>query len=389
MGGMSRGPETLLLAVALACNICCGDEEAGGNASAGGAGSGEAGASGASGGATAGASGLDGGRAGQYSSQDSGAAATAGSEVAGGGESNNAGQGGAGTGGEAAVGGVGKDAGQGGTDAGRAGDAGASNAGDGGTQQPPACKRGVAYGEHSLADLAALAQGGVHWWYNWSPAPESAVAGGYASLGAEFVPMVWGGSFEVENVKERIPADAEYLLGFNEPNFYAQANLSAAEAAARWPDVERIADDLGLGLVSPAVNFCGGGCHETDPFAYLDSFLAACSGCRVDYIGAHWYACDGPALTWYLGELKKYGKPIWLTEFSCGDGEDRSLEKQMSYMTDAVAILEADPDVFRYAWFSGRTTAIPNVDLLAADGVLTSLGELYLSLPHHDPACAP
>jgi hypothetical protein len=34
----------------------------------------------------------------------------------------------------------------------------------------------------------------------------------------------------------------------------------------------------------------------------------------------------------------------------------------------------------RYAWFSGRTTAIPNVNLLGADGQLTELGQLYESL---------
>jgi hypothetical protein len=50
-------------------------------------------------------------------------------------------------------------------------------------------------------------------------------------------------------------------------------------------------------------------------------------------------------------------------------------------MREAVAILEADPDVFRYAWFSGRTSAIPNVDLLGADGQLTALGQEYVGLP--------
>jgi Glycosyl hydrolase catalytic core len=251
----------------------------------------------------------------------------------------------------------------------------------------PHCKRGVAYGHHTPADLAAL-RGGSHFWYNWSPAPEDAVQSTYAAAGMEFVPMVWGGLFDVAQVTSELPSDARFLLGFNEPNFYAQANLSAADAAARWPELEQVAAARGLALVSPAVNYCGGGCHETDPFAYLDAFFAACAGCRVDYIAAHWYACDGPALEWYLGELEKYGKPIWLTEFSCGDAADRSLAVQKKYMTDALAILEQNDHVFRYAWFAGRTTAIPNVDLLGADGELTELGELYVSLPHHDPACA-
>ncbi|XXT70300.1 glycosyl hydrolase [Sorangium sp. So ce693] len=63
---------------------------------------------------------------------------------------------------------------------------------------------------------------------------------------------------------------------------------------------------------------------------------------------------------------------------------DRSLEAQAAYMREAVPLLESDPDVFRYAWFSGRTDAIPNVDLLGARGEVTTLGELYVSLPHEE-----
>ncbi|MDB4972608.1 MAG: uncharacterized protein JWN48_949 [Myxococcaceae bacterium] len=251
-----------------------------------------------------------------------------------------------------------------------------------------ACKRGVAYGGHSAADMKALSAS-VHWWYNWASKPESAVSQVYRADGVEYVPMAWG-RFDKAKLSSEIPEGAETLLGFNEPNFKHQANLSASDAAAAWKDLEAVADARGLALASPAVNFCGpeADCWETDPIKYLDAFFAACKGCRVDYIAAHWYACDGPALTWYLGQLKKYGKPIWLTEFSCGDGNDRSLAKQKAYMTAALAILEAEPAVARYAWFSPRSDAIPNVALLAGDGVLTELGKLYLSLPHADSSCA-
>jgi hypothetical protein len=256
-------------------------------------------------------------------------------------------------------------------------DAGSSGASGGASAQP--CKRGVAYGFNSQADLAALSPG-MGWWYNWSPRPDAPVTG---SAPAEFVPMVWGWGQDttIDEVVQEIPPGARYLLAFNEPNFYSQANLTAQQAAALWPKLEEIARRRDLELVSPAVNYCGGGCNETDPFQYLDDFFAACPGCRVDYVAAHWYACTGDALTWYLGQLEKYGHPIWLTEFSCGDGSDRSLAAQKQYMREAVAILEGDPNVFRYAWFSGRTGAIPNVNLLGADGQLTELGQEYAGLP--------
>ena len=256
---------------------------------------------------------------------------------------------------------------------------GAGAPGPAGAIPAAAPKRGVAYAFKSVADLGALSPP-VTWWYNWSTRPDAPVAGDGS---AEFVPMVWGGSFDDAQVLAAIPPGSRFLLTFNEPNFHSQANLTAAQAAALWPRLEAIADARGLELVSPAVNFCGpaSACNETDPFAYLEAFLAACPGCRVDYVAAHWYACSGEALSWYLGQLKRFGRPIWLTEFACGDGTDLSLPAQQRYLSDGVAILEADPDVFRYAWFSGRTGAIPNVSLLGGEGELTVLGREYVALP--------
>jgi hypothetical protein len=74
-------------------------------------------------------------------------------------------------------------------------------------------------------------------------------------------------------------------------------------------------------------------------------------------------------------------QPIWLTEFSCGDQGAQPVSKQQSYMKDALDYLENEPTIFRYASFSGRTTALANVDLLAGAGALTTLGGDYVSLP--------
>jgi hypothetical protein len=260
-------------------------------------------------------------------------------------------------------------------------------AGAGGADRT-ACKRGVAYGHHSEADMAALSPG-IAWWYNWATAPDAGVAGGaYRTLGVEYVTMVWGGSFDIDTVVAEIPSDVRTLLGFNEPNFYSQANLSAAAAAALWPDVEQIADSLGLALVSPAVNYCGGGCHDTDPMNYLDDFFAACPGCRVDAIAIHIYVgCNASGANhaqWLIDHVESYKarftQPLWLTEFACDDAA--TPEEQRQFMVDAVTYLEAEPRIARYAWFSGRADNVPNVDLLGGDGELTVLGTEYVSLPH-------
>ncbi|TKD12063.1 hypothetical protein E8A74_05470 [Polyangium fumosum] len=271
--------------------------------------------------------------------------------------------------------------GTGGSGADASSGSGASASSGTGGAAPAACKRGVAYGYHSVADLTALSKG-IGWWYNWATKPDNTdVADAHAGLGVEYVPMAWGEASLV-GLSAEVPADARHLLGFNEPNFGSQANLTPTQAAALWPQIEDFAEQHDLVIVSPAVNFCGGTCNVADPFEWLDQFFAACQGCTVDAIAMHWYACDGSALTWYLQQFEsKYTQKLWLTEFSCLDGSDTSEPAQQAYMKAALAILEADPRVERYAWFTGRSDFTPSIDLLGADGELTPLGQTYVNAP--------
>ena len=248
---------------------------------------------------------------------------------------------------------------------------------------PVSCKRGVGYGQHSPEDMVALSRA-VSWWYNWSPRPEPSVGDAWRRSGVEFVPMVWNGNFNLGQVETSAMQGAKYLLGFNEPNFFTQANLSPEVAAMLWPQLEQLARRTGLKLVSPAVNYCGpaSACHTVSPFVWLDRFFAACTGCQVDYVAAHLYSCYGAGLRGYLQQFHKYGRPIWITEFSCAEDAEETLANQMRFMREAVELMENDPMVFRYSWFAGRSTAIDNVNLLGPSGQLTPLGELYASLPY-------
>jgi hypothetical protein len=265
-------------------------------------------------------------------------------------------------------------------------DAGTTSTGSGTRSDAGALsrKRGIAYGDNTKADLAALSAG-IGWWYNWSASPDATLGTtDYAALGVEFVPMIWGGSFNTTTLATQVPAGAKYLLTFNEPNFGAQSNLTPTQAAALWPQIEAFATAHDLKIVSPALNYCGGSCNETNPFTWLDDFFAACAGCRVDYVAAHWYACSTSALTGYLGEYEsKYTQPIWLTEFSCLDGSLPATDaNEEQYMTEALAVLEADPRIFRYSWFTGRSTGSPAISVLGGDaGTLTALGQSYVTLP--------
>ena len=237
------------------------------------------------------------------------------------------------------------------------------------------CKRGIA---SNTAPGAAFFPA-VTWWYDW------ALDGTGTDVGLQFVPMVWGSG----SLGMPIPAGSAYLLGFNEPNFQAQSNLTPQQAAAAWPMVEAQAAATGAAIVSPAVNFCGPAsqCNDTDPYQYLKDFFGACQGCKVDYVAAHWYNCDLPSLQDYLepgGNLEgfeQFGKPIWLTEFSCGGSSTEA--DQEAYMNLAIPYLEGNPNVFRYAWFSADP--IPNAQLLQGDGSPTALGQVYIGLPQSCP----
>jgi hypothetical protein len=72
---------------------------------------------------------------------------------------------------------------------------------------------------------------------------------------------------------------------------------------------------------------------------------------------------------------------LWLTELACDSAKNAG--EQQAFLEDAVAYLEAEPRIERYAWFSGRATNVANVDLLAASGKLTELGKAYVNAPRN------
>lgn len=260
-------------------------------------------------------------------------------------------------------------------------------------------KRGMAWHfcgwgqEDPAADLSTLRQG-ASWTYNWSNQP-MACEGGVADQlvgvpGApdlEFVPMVWGlvddgaacdvggPCFRVDERQggvscaepcgrddlgpfapgqacydcyhesvtrdafvEGVPSSARYLLGYNEPNFKEQASLTPQAAAAAWRYVEGVADELELGLVGPALNFCDptpgahhpGACieavdgHAMLGFAWLEMFYDECTAegaagydCRMEHQAAHVYSCWG--IGWYLDMFRKKSGDME-SEPHCYDG---------------------------------------------------------------------
>ena len=268
------------------------------------------------------------------------------------------------------------------------------------TPTPPAAtpavaksaKRGIAYDMADPLDFAALSPG-VSWWYNWSPQPNTSAPTNYLSAyQMDFYPMIWGATYDVNAVETYLLANPtiKYLLVMNEPNLTSQSNLTPQQAAAIWPDFEAISAKTGVKIVGPAITW-GTMPNYTDPVEWLDAFYAAYEAAnnnqqpQIDYIAFHWYDYG---LSAQLDRLTKYGKPFWVTEFanwhSQNDGAQiTTLAEQEAQMQDMVNTCETRTDVFRYAWFTGRVSPDPHFSsLLGASGVLTGLGQLYLTLPY-------
>ena len=181
---------------------------------------------------------------------------------------------------------------------------------------------------------------GAAWYYGYNPADPYTAPADIST----FVPMHWC----MTGQDAPLPAgtNATYVLGYNEPNLAGQCGLAPAAAAAawgvylkRWPT---------SALVSPAT--AGNG------VPWLDAFLGNCTslygarGCQLSYIAVHDYTCQPAELLAYLQSIHdRYSLPVWLTEFSCGDGrQNKPQAEHLAYMKAVFPLLDAAPFVHRY-----------------------------------------
>ncbi len=222
----------------------------------------------------------------------------------------------------------------------------------------------------------------ISWHYSWG----NQIPDNYPHDNYEYVPMVWGawGDFSgIDVIVDRVNDWAEegkvhYLLGFNEPDSEAQADLTVEEAIEAWPKLM----NANVPLVSPAPVHANG--------EWLQDFMEQANALdyRVDYIGVHWYR--GPNVNNFIAYLEDiyelYGLPIWLTEFgvadwSAGNIEDNRYSEQqvIDFMTEALPRLDDLDFVKRYAWFNSNQNHPPLTTsaLFDADGNLTDLGLIY------------
>jgi hypothetical protein len=205
------------------------------------------------------------------------------------------------------------------------------------------------------------------WSYNW-------YSHKFGNLypGVQFILMLWSDSVDLtsvwmKNAQAAIDAGATHILGFNEPDLSEQANMSPDRAAAAWrKHIQPFAGKVKL--VSPAITNGG------PPLGHdwMDRFLMACSDCTIDAIAIHIYdsATNVAYFKSYIANAgKKYGKPVWVTEF----GGSGTVAQQTEFIKLMVPYLNGLASVERYAYFGDfEGTFVQN-------GQLLPLGKAYAS----------
>lgn len=265
-------------------------------------------------------------------------------------------------------------------------------------EMPRSEKRGAGTNNMGYRANYEVLAPGMSWFYNWTFTAPSLIANDWEQLDMEYVPMTWGGGLDAEGGLDKIRAylkahpSIKYILGFNEPNFTSQSRMTPQYAASQWPYLEQIADEFGLTIVGPALNFGppGGsvkdslGKEYTDPYRWYDEFFAACPDCRVDHIAIHLYMPAG-SLRGVIDQFwEKYHRPIWLTEFNRNAGGASTPEDHMNFLTSELEMLEKHPHIFRYAWFM-TYSSVWQINLLdLGEGKLTDLGKVYTGISSFD-----
>lgn len=261
-------------------------------------------------------------------------------------------------------------------------------------------KRGVGENSFSLGCQIEALQPGVSWYYNWGNSAPTGYQNSIEEADMEFVPMCWNGNYDADKIRNYVKSHpkTKYLLGFNEPNFKSQANLTPSEAAERWPAVKALADELGLELVAPALNYSPDAPY-TDPTRWMDEFVALVGLDAFDYTAIHNYGGLGVMKTLSSKFWEKYHKPVWVTEFCFWPGGAGSVtvapSTQISSMIESVEWLETTDYIHRYAWFkpigqSSAQSGSPNYGLLLAQtspevSYLSEQGRVYVYMSDFDP----
>ncbi|KAH9838068.1 uncharacterized protein C8Q71DRAFT_705901 [Rhodofomes roseus] len=225
-------------------------------------------------------------------------------------------------------------------------------------------KKGLSFNDASLTHHFTSSE--VSWAYNWGQ-----TYSGSLPANVMYIPMLWSDASASTstwhtNAQAAINKGAEYILGFNEPDLNAQANMTPEQAASAWMTyMQPFAGKAKL--VGPAITNGAAPMGE----AWLDEFISLCTKCTIDVYAMHIYdaATNEAYYKQYISSFaSKYKKPVWVTEF----GATGSASQVNTFLGSMVSYLDGLEGVGAYAWFMDEAGNLVN-----SDGTLTSLGKTY------------
>jgi len=208
-------------------------------------------------------------------------------------------------------------------------------------------KRGLAYNDPELTFLFGGSKSQVTWMYDWG---QDLCAGGNQDF--ECIPMLWGDAPNIlstwnATVHSAVAAGASRVLGFNEPDYAEQANMTPKTAAKTWIQyMQPYAGMVELG--GPAVT------GQPSGLVWLQEFYGNLTHLNAtalpDFQPVHWYD-----EAWNVGWFKLFisdayqvaNVPVWITEFE-GFGTDA---QQADFVQEVTPWLDASEWIGGYAYF--------------------------------------
>jgi hypothetical protein len=191
--------------------------------------------------------------------------------------------------------------------------------------------------------------------------------------------MLWGNSAGNTknwnaNANAGISAGADYLLGFNEPDLGAQANMDVSTAVQTWKQyMEPFAGKVKL--AAPAVTNGGTPMGLT----YLKNFVSQCTDCHIDACPIHWYdsATNIAYFKAYIPQAYAAcgNKPIWITEFGASGTEAQIT----TFLQTVLPWLDSLDYVERYAYFYDGPSTDGTFLVNSAGTGLSTIGQIFNS----------
>ncbi len=237
-------------------------------------------------------------------------------------------------------------------------------------------KKGVAL---TYSNCAGVDQLYVVWQYGWGPTPANCP-------GLENIPMIYNAA----DVDATLGGNSQWVMGFNEPDFSNEGNLTPSQAAPVWRQIELKYPSRKL--VAPAPSQLAPDWIADFRSAYIADYGTPP---RLDALAVHCYAwqasvCIQFVQTYYEARAFSWGVPeVWVTEFSFAMTAPNTPSQSVQEAQTFIRWLEGESLITRFAWFASRIQGTeawlptdvdtPLIDW--ASGNLALYGNMYRPFP--------